>query len=228
MAHAAVPRNPLPFLLREPGILLCLFQHRFLNERHLGVCFRRLWKTYRNLIPHPLPDGRKIEVLARHRVIVDEGCAAPGGMSFIGPGTVFKDRGPEKIDLNHLAGDPIDLHPVPHTDSVLAHENEPAEKRHNEALQGDGKARSRQTEDGGYLAGHTERDQQHTDRAQQLHTEPQNRAQGLHPPALQCTALQQRHPCGLDKKRANQNKRNTSQRAHGHVGDDAVLQHHLV
>src|ERR1700733_14378461 len=85
MAHAAVPRNPLPFLLREPGILLCLFQHRFVNERDLGVCVRGLWKTYGNLIPHPLPNGRKIKVLARHRVVVDEGCAAPGGMSLVSP-----------------------------------------------------------------------------------------------------------------------------------------------
>src|ERR1700722_18841794 len=148
MAHAAVPRNPLPFLLREPRIRLGLFQHCFVNERDLGVCFRRLRKTYGNLIPHPLPNGGKIEVLAGHRVIVDEGCAASGGMAFVSPGTVFEDRGAEESDLNDLAGDTINLHPVTHTDSTLPHENEPAEKRNNKALQCYSKACRRQPKDG--------------------------------------------------------------------------------
>src|ERR1700733_9258034 len=159
MAHTAVPRNPLPFLLREPGVTLCLFQNRFVDESYLGVRVRRLWKTYRNLIPHPLPNGREIEVLAGHGVVVDEGCAASGGMPLVSPGTIFKDRRSKKIDLNHFAGDTVDLHPVPHPDSVFTHENEPAKKRHDKTLQCDGKARSRQTEDGRYLAGHTERHQ---------------------------------------------------------------------
>src|ERR1700761_1451789 len=148
MAHAALPRNPLPLLLREPGIRLCLFQHCFVNERNLGICFRRLWKTDGNLIPHPLPNGRKIEVLARHRVIVDEGGSSSSGMSLVRPGTIFQDRSAEEIDLNDFAGYTIDLHPVTHTDSTLAHENEPAKKGQNKALQSNGKTGRRQPKDG--------------------------------------------------------------------------------
>ncbi len=165
-------------------ILLRLFQDRLVNERHLGVRFCRRRNAYRHLIPHPLADGREVEELPGDGKVVDEGCAASRRMSFVSPVTVFQDRGAEKIDLNHLACHAIDLYPVADTDSVLAHQNEPAEKSEDETLQSYREPGRRETQDGRDLAGYTERDQQDTHHANQLHTEPQDRAQRLHAPPI--------------------------------------------
>ena len=145
----------------SPGILLRLFQDRFVNKRHLGVCLCRLRKADRYFIPHPLTDCRKIEELAGYGKIVDEGCTPPGWMPLVSPGSVFQDCGAEKIDLNHLAGHTIDFYPVTDANSVLAHENEPAKKREDEALQSYREPGGRETQDGRDLAGYAEHYQQH-------------------------------------------------------------------
>ena len=125
-----------------------------------------------------------------HGEVVDEGRAPAGRMSLVSPIAVLEDGGAEKIDLNHLTCHAIDLYPVTDAHSVLAHENEPAEERENEALQSYCKAGGGEAQDGRDLAGYAERHQQHAQDANQLHTEPQDGMQRLHAPPVKCDAMQ--------------------------------------
>src|SRR6202035_3138017 len=101
------------------------------------------------------------EVLAGDGEVVDEGEAAAGGVALVGPVAGFEQDGAEETDLDDLAANPVNLHPVADADAVSTHEDEPAEEGEDEVLKDDGEARGTETEDGGNLVRCAEDDEQH-------------------------------------------------------------------
>src|SRR5205807_1754096 len=88
--------------------------------------------VYADLVPHPLPRGRKVEVLTGNRKIVDERHPTSRRMSFVRPVPGFEQHRPEQSNLHHFAAYAIDLDPISDSDSVFAHQYEPSEKCQNE------------------------------------------------------------------------------------------------
>ncbi len=106
--------------LGQMRVLRRLLDHALMDRRDGPRRVLARGNIDRNLIPHPLPGGREVEVLPGDREVVDEGHPPPGRVSLVGPVAGLEQRGAEHPDLHHLAAHRVDLHPVAHMDPVAA------------------------------------------------------------------------------------------------------------
>src|SRR4029077_13662294 len=107
-------------------------------------------------VPKPLAGSGEIEEVILDRELVDESNPPPGGMAGIGPIAHFKQHRLEDADLDHLAADAFNFHPIPDADAVRTDECEPTEERHDEILEGDGKSGGGESDDGRRLGGYSQ------------------------------------------------------------------------
>src|SRR5215469_1085324 len=83
---------------------------------------------------------------------VGESYAPSGRMSRIGPVACFQQNRVKQTQLHDFAGDAVDLHPVAESNSVFAHQHEPAQEADDEVLERDGKAGAGESQKGTELA----------------------------------------------------------------------------
>src|SRR4029077_20939517 len=84
------------------------------------------------LIPKPGSAGREIEVVAFNGVTIGEGDAAACGLAGIAPIAGFEQHRVERNNFHDFPGNAVDSPPIAEADSVLAHEDDPADKTDDE------------------------------------------------------------------------------------------------
>src|SRR5215469_7576999 len=139
-------------------------------DQRIGVLSRR--QNHPQFVPEPLTACREIEEMAFDRVTVGEGDATSGRMAGIGPIAGLEQNRVERPDLNDFPGHAVDFHPIAQANSVPAHEHEPTDESDDQALQRNGQARSRQSEERSELARRPEDHEQNQKERAYLRSHP--------------------------------------------------------
>src|SRR5437870_1792692 len=142
----------LPFLFRLTRALSSGLQHGLLNGFHYGVRILAGGQDQCQFVPKPLAGSGKIEVVALDGETIGERNTSPGRMPRISPVAGFQQYGMKHSELDYLAGYPVNFHPIAQADSVSPHENEPANKAHDEIFESHGKTRACKSQESPQLA----------------------------------------------------------------------------
>ena len=97
------------------------------------------------------PVVEKLKYLSANGEAVQEGDAAAGWMAPVRQIAGFKQGSAHQADLGNFAAHAVDLNPIADANAILAHEDEPAEKREDEILHGDGESGGGKAKNGGHL-----------------------------------------------------------------------------
>ncbi len=133
----------------------------------------------------------------------------------------------EERDLDHLATDRVDLHPVAHSNAVLAHQHEPAEEGEDEVLHDDGDAGGGEAEDGGHVVGSAEDDEEDGNEAEDLDAELEDGSEGLDAPAVEFGTVEELADEQVKEHDDDKSEDDGGERLQDEMQYDAVLQENL-
>jgi hypothetical protein len=127
-----------PLLLRNAGALCRFILYRLVNALNHFACRSDAGMVTVISSHIHCPAVEKLKYWPRIAKLLMKVMRRPVGWPFVRQISGLQQRGAHQADLGHLAAHAVDLNPVADANAVLAHEDEPAEKREDEVLHGDG------------------------------------------------------------------------------------------
>src|SRR5260370_10674618 len=110
---------------------------------------------------------------------VGEGHSPTRGVSGVAPIAGLHQHGMEHAEFGDFAADAVDFHPVAETNAVAAHQDQPAEERHDEILQRDREACAHDADHSAELSRQADDDQQYDDHGDDSQRDASDAAQVL-------------------------------------------------
>ena len=132
-------------------------------------------------------------------------------MPGIGPVAHLQENRLEEADLDDLAADALNLHPIADAHAVAAHQEEPAEEREEEVFQRHGQTGGGQADDGRGLARRPEHDQENHQPRGEAHGQHAQEALLVHAAAILPIA-EGMADTGFDGHRGEQESQHEGQR----------------
>ena len=132
-----------------------------------------------------------------------------------------------RLISRNLAGDAVDLHPIPDPDAVLTHEDKPAKERDDEILQDQRQPGRGEAEDRRHLAGGAEDDKQHDQCANELYAEFEDDVQRLDAAPVKLGTLDVMTGKSVEEDHADQNEKDERERLQQQMRCDSLLQQDL-